>query len=57
MWGGLGSAGKGTLTVEAKYFDTAEQEIAGKHAEGEISSGAFGGDFDFAIKKCAMEIA
>lgn len=57
LWGGLGSAGKGTLTVEARYFDPTDKELATIQAEGEISSGAFGGSFDFAIEKCAKEIA
>lgn len=57
FWGGLGSAGKGTLTVEAKYFDPTDKEVGTIQAEGEISSGAFGGSFDFAIEKCAKEIA
>jgi hypothetical protein len=57
MWGGLGSSGKGTLTVEAKFFDGTDKELATIQAEGEISSGAFGGSFDFAINKCATEIA
>lgn len=57
MWGGLGSAGEGTLTVEAKYFDVSDKEIATIQTEGKISSGVFGGSFSFAIEKCAKEIA
>jgi hypothetical protein len=57
MWGGLGSSGKGTLTVEAKFFDPTDQELAMIQSEGEISSGVFGGSFDFALEKCAKEIA
>lgn len=56
FWGGIGNAGKGSMTVEAKYFD-GEREISVIQAEGKIQSGAFGGDFDFAIEKAAREIA
>lgn len=57
FWGGLGSAGEGTLTVEAKYFDGAQKELAVIQSEGKIGSGAFGGSFNFAVEKCAKEIA
>lgn len=57
FWGGLGSAGKGSLTVEAKFLDQNGKELAKIHSEGEISSGAFGGSFDYAVEKAANEIA
>jgi hypothetical protein len=58
MWGGLGSSGKGPLlTVEGKFFDRTDQELATIQSEGEISSSVFGESFDFAIEKCAKEIA
>jgi Domain of unknown function (DUF4410) len=57
MWGGLGSSGEGTLTVEAKYSDVSDNEIATIQTEGKISSGVFGGSFSFAIENCAKEIA
>ena len=57
FWGGLGSAGKGTMTVEAKFFDQKGNELAKIQSEGEISSGAFGGSFNLAVQKAAKEIA
>jgi hypothetical protein len=57
FWGGIGSAGKGTMTVEAKFFDQNGNELAKIQSEGEISSGAFGGSFNLAIQKTAKEIA
>jgi hypothetical protein len=56
FWGGIGSAGKGSLTIEVKYFDATHKELATIHSEGEIGSGALGGDFSFALKKAAEEI-
>jgi hypothetical protein len=57
FWGGIGSAGKGTMTVEAKFLDNKDRELAKIQSEGEITSGAFGGSFDFAIQKAAAEVA
>lgn len=57
FWGGIGNAGEGSLTVEAKYFDNTDKELATIHAEGKIGSGFFGGSFEFAIEKAAEEIA
>jgi len=57
MWGGLGNMGEGTLTIEAKYLDTNDKEIATIQSEGKIGSGVFGGSFNYAIEKCAKEIA
>ena len=56
FWGGIGNAGEGSVTVEAKYYD-GEREISSIQVEGKIQSGAFGGDFEFAIEKAAREIA
>jgi len=56
FWGGLGSSGEGSLTIEVKYFDATHKELATIHTEGEIGSGVFGGDFSFALKKAAEEI-
>ena len=57
FWGGIGSAGKGSMTVEARFLDSSDKELAKIQSEGEISSGAFGGSFDFAIQKTAEEMA
>jgi hypothetical protein len=57
FWGGIGSAGKGSMTVEARFLDSSDKELAKIQSEGEISSGAFGGAFDFAVQKTAEEVA
>ena len=57
FWGGIGNAGEGSLTIEAKYFDVADKELSVIQTEGKIGSGAFGGDLSFAIQKAAEEIA
>jgi hypothetical protein len=57
FWGGIGSAGKGTMTVEARFLEFNGKELAKIQAEGEIASGAFGGAFNLAIQKAAKEIA
>lgn len=50
-------AGKGSLAIQAKFYDGSGKELATIQSEGEISMGAFGGSFDSAIEKCAEEIA
>ncbi len=50
-------AGKGSLAIQAKFYDDSGKELATIQSEGEISMGAFGGSFDSAIEKCAEEIA
>ncbi|MBI2352424.1 MAG: DUF4410 domain-containing protein [Deltaproteobacteria bacterium] len=57
FWGGVGNAGEGSLTVEARYLDAANKELATIQAEGRIGSGFFGGDFSFAVDKAAEKIA
>ncbi len=57
FWGGIGSAGKGSMTVEARFLDSSDRELAKIQADGEITSGAFGGSFDFAVQKTAEEVA
>ncbi|HSK29843.1 MAG TPA: hypothetical protein VLA17_07755, partial [Candidatus Limnocylindria bacterium] len=54
---GIGNTGEGSLTVEAKFFDNADKELATIQAEGRIGSGFFGGDFSFALDKAAEKIA
>jgi Domain of unknown function (DUF4410) len=50
-------AGKGSMTVEAKFFDQKGNELAKIQSEGEIIAGAFGGSFNLAVQKTAKEIA
>lgn len=57
FWGGIGSAGKGTMMVEVRFLDQNNKELAKIQSEGEITSGAFGGSFDFAVQKTANEVA
>ncbi|HXG52541.1 MAG TPA: DUF4410 domain-containing protein [candidate division Zixibacteria bacterium] len=57
FWGGIGNAGEGSLTVEARFYDTAGNELATIQSEGRIGSGFFGGDFSFAVDKAAEKIA
>ncbi len=57
FWGGIGNAGEGSITIEAKYFDADGREISTIQTEGKISSGFFGGAFELALEKAAKEIA
>lgn len=57
FWGGIGNAGEGSLTVEAKFYDADNQELATIQSEGRIGSGFFGGDFSYAVDKAAEKIA
>ncbi|MFQ5847364.1 MAG: DUF4410 domain-containing protein [Candidatus Methylomirabilales bacterium] len=57
FWGGIGNAGEGSLTIEVKYFDVTDKELATIQSEGKISSGFFGGAINFAVGKAAEEIA
>jgi hypothetical protein len=56
FWGGIGNAGEGTLTIEAKFFDAHDKELSVIQVEGKIGSGFFGGSFDLALEKAANEI-
>jgi hypothetical protein len=57
FWGGLGNAGEGSLTVEAKYLDPNNKEIATINSEGRIGSGVFGGTLSQAVDKAAEKVA
>ena len=57
IFGGVGNAGEGSLTIEAIFISTEGEELAKIHSEGRIGSGFFGGEFSSAIDKAAMEIA
>lgn len=55
--GGIGNAGEGSLTVEAKYFDSTNKELATVNVEGRIGSGVFGGALSDAVNKAAEKVA
>jgi hypothetical protein len=57
FWGGMGNAGEGSLTVEAKYFDPTNKELATVNVEGRIGSGVFGGALSDAVNKAAEKVA
>jgi uncharacterized protein DUF4410 len=57
FWGGFGNAGEGSLTVEAKYFDSNNKELATVNVEGRIGSGLFGGALSQATDKAAEKLA
>ncbi len=57
FWGGFASAGKGTMTVEARFLDGSGKELARIQSEAEVTAGVFGGPFDVAIQKTAEEVA
>ena len=56
FWGGIGNAGEGSLTIEAKYYDRNNKELATINTEGRIGSGVFGGAFSDAVDKAAEKI-
>ena len=53
----MGNAGEGSLTVEAKYFDSTNKELATVNVEGRIGSGVFGGALSDAVNKAAEKVA
>lgn len=57
MWGGIGNAGEGTMTVLVRYLDSGDQEVARIQSEGKIGSGFFGGSMKSAINRCAEEVS
>jgi len=57
LWKGIGNAGEGSVTVEAKFFDATEKELATIQTEGRIETGVLGGSFKKAIQKAAESIA
>jgi hypothetical protein len=56
MWGGLGNSGEGTMTVQVRYVDNSNEEIAKIQSQGKIGSGFFGGSIKSAVNRCAEEI-
>lgn len=57
LTGGIGGAGKGSVTIEAKFINQTDQELAIIQVEGEISGGGLGGDFEYTLFQCAKAIA
>jgi uncharacterized protein DUF4410 len=57
FFGGLGNTGEGSLTIEVKFFDSADKELATIQTEGRIGSGFFGGSFGEALDKAAEKVA
>jgi len=55
--GGLGNMGEGSLTIETKFYDSADKELATIQTEGRIGSGFFGGSYGEALDKAAEKIA
>jgi hypothetical protein len=55
--GGIGNAGEGSLMIEAKFFDSGDQELATIQTEGRIGSGFFGGSYSQALDKAAEKVA
>lgn len=57
FFGGIGNAGEGSLTIEAKFLDPADKELATIQTEGRIGSGFFGGSYSEALDKAAEKVA
>ena len=57
FFGGIGNAGEGSLTIEAKFLDSSDKELATTQTEGRIGSGFFGGSYSEAVDKAAEKIA
>jgi len=57
FWGGIGNAGEGSLTIETKYYDPNDKELATINVEGRIGSGFFGGALAEAIDRAAEKVA
>lgn len=57
FWGGIGNAGEGSMTVEAKFFDASGKQLGVIQSEGKISSGVFGGSIVSAAGHAAEEIS
>jgi hypothetical protein len=56
MWGGLGNAGEGEITVEVIFKDHCGKELSKIQVGGRIDSGFLGGSFDCAIRNAAGEV-
>ena len=49
--------GEGSLTIESKFYDSADKELSTIQTEGRIGSGFFGGSYGEALDKAAEKIA
>lgn len=49
--------GEGSLTIEVRYLDAAEQEVARVHSTGSVKAGIAGGPMLDALDRAAAEIA
>jgi hypothetical protein len=57
FWGETVYAGRGSMTVEVRFFDSSDRELAKIQSTGEVASGAFGGSFGIAVQKTAKDVA
>jgi len=55
--GGLGNMGEGSLTIESKFYDSSDKELATIQTEGRIGSGFLGGSYGEALDKAAEKVA
>ncbi|HEY6201231.1 MAG TPA: hypothetical protein VI231_21690 [Candidatus Binatia bacterium] len=55
--GGLGNMGEGSLTIESKFYDSNDKELATIQTEGRIGSGFLGGSYGEALDKAAEKVA
>ncbi|HLJ21543.1 MAG TPA: hypothetical protein VKU84_15160 [Stellaceae bacterium] len=57
LWGGLGNAGEGSMSIQTIYTDKNGQQVGKIMSQGRITNGAFGGSMDLAIQRAAEEVA
>lgn len=57
LFGGIGNAGEGSITVESNFFNKEGKKIGKIHTEGKIGSGFLGGSFDNAIEQSAHKLS
>jgi hypothetical protein len=51
-----GRSGEGSLTVEVKYFNATDTQLAQTRVEAKIDGGVLGGSFDSAVSKAAHQV-
>jgi hypothetical protein len=51
-----GQSGEGTLTVEVKYFNAKDKQLAATRVESKIEGGVLGGSFDSPVHKAARKV-
>ena len=57
FWSSFGNSGEGSITIQARFFDSANVELAVVEAEGLVWNGLFGGGLLSAVEKAAEELA